>query len=207
MPELDGVQATRQIRALPSPKNAIPIFAMTAHAMTGACEEYLAAGMNDYISKPLQPALLLEKLERVAAGILPQGKCASPEARQDSEILDAQRLNELTETLPAEDVASLISLLLSSLQDHITLIDACVKDGDFSGIAQQAHILVSTAGNLGAMKVSELARKVEHSCADSNHDDFEPLLAELRKTCKTSSLALRAWLDKRPTIGALAHIS
>ena len=71
MPELDGVEATRQIRAFPPPKNAVPIFAMTAHAMRGASEEYLSAGMDDYITKPFQPALLLAKLERLAEGLPP----------------------------------------------------------------------------------------------------------------------------------------
>ena len=47
MPILDGVQATKRIRALPSPKNAVPIIALTAHAMAGAKEEYLAADMDD----------------------------------------------------------------------------------------------------------------------------------------------------------------
>jgi signal transduction histidine kinase/CheY-like chemotaxis protein len=66
MPELDGVEATRQIRAMPPPKRDILILAMTAHAMTGAREEYLAAGMNDYLSKPLQPALILGKLADIS---------------------------------------------------------------------------------------------------------------------------------------------
>jgi CheY-like chemotaxis protein len=70
MPELDGIQATRQIRALPAPKSAIPIIAMTAHAMAGAREEYLAAGMDDYVSKPFQAALILSKLSRLADEIL-----------------------------------------------------------------------------------------------------------------------------------------
>ena len=66
MPELDGIQATRQIRALCAPKNGIFIIAMTAHAMAGAREEYLAAGMDDYVSKPFQAALILSKLSRLA---------------------------------------------------------------------------------------------------------------------------------------------
>jgi signal transduction histidine kinase/CheY-like chemotaxis protein len=65
MPDLDGVQATQQIRALSEPKRSTPIIAMTAHAMAGAKEEYLAAGMSDYISKPVQPKLLLSKLARL----------------------------------------------------------------------------------------------------------------------------------------------
>jgi PAS domain S-box-containing protein len=77
MPELDGIQATRQIRALPAPKSKILIIAMTAHAMNGAREEYLAAGMDDYVSKPFQAALILSKLSRLADGIAAT-KTASP---------------------------------------------------------------------------------------------------------------------------------
>jgi CheY-like chemotaxis protein len=65
MPELDGVQATRQIRGLSAPKCNVRIIALTAHAMSGAREEYLDAGMDDYISKPIEPAILLAKLEAI----------------------------------------------------------------------------------------------------------------------------------------------
>ena len=62
MPVLDGVQATRQIRALPPPRNAVPIVALTADALTGAEERYRAVGMDAYLSKPLSPATLMETL-------------------------------------------------------------------------------------------------------------------------------------------------
>jgi CheY-like chemotaxis protein len=62
MPILDGAEATRQIRKLPPPKRDVHILALTAHAMSGAREEYLAAGMDDYLSKPIEPAVLAGKL-------------------------------------------------------------------------------------------------------------------------------------------------
>ncbi|HLG88406.1 MAG TPA: response regulator [Alphaproteobacteria bacterium] len=76
MPELDGVQATRQIRALPAPKCNVRIIALTAHAMSGAREQYLDAGMDDYISKPIEPAILLAKLEAIA----PRGAASADRA-------------------------------------------------------------------------------------------------------------------------------
>jgi signal transduction histidine kinase/DNA-binding response OmpR family regulator len=67
MPELDGVQATKQIRALPPPKCDIHIIAMTAHAMSGDREIYLAAGMDDYVSKPIEVPILMAKLAKLGA--------------------------------------------------------------------------------------------------------------------------------------------
>jgi signal transduction histidine kinase/CheY-like chemotaxis protein len=65
MPELDGVQATEQIRAFPAPKSAIPVIALTANAMSGAKEEYLGSGFDDYVTKPIDPAVLLSKLAEI----------------------------------------------------------------------------------------------------------------------------------------------
>ena len=81
MPELDGVQATRQIRALPPPKCNVRIIALTAHAMSGAREQYLEAGMDDYVSKPIEPAILLAKLEAIA----PRSAAAAADARASTD--------------------------------------------------------------------------------------------------------------------------
>jgi len=68
MPEMDGVEAARVIRAMPPPKCDTHIIVLTAHAMAGAREEYLAAGINDYLSKPINAPTLIEKLtERLMA--------------------------------------------------------------------------------------------------------------------------------------------
>jgi CheY-like chemotaxis protein len=64
MPELDGYDATRLIRALPGEVAQIPIVAMTAHAMTGDREKCLEAGMDDYLSKPVRESDLVAALER-----------------------------------------------------------------------------------------------------------------------------------------------
>lgn len=64
MPEMDGITATRKIRKLDGPQNAIPIIALTANAMVGDREQYLEAGMSDYVTKPIEPAELSAALRR-----------------------------------------------------------------------------------------------------------------------------------------------
>ncbi len=68
MPTMDGMEATRRIRQSENGSHRIPIIAMTAHAMTGDRDACLSVGMDDYVSKPIDPKLLIETLERVAAG-------------------------------------------------------------------------------------------------------------------------------------------
>jgi CheY-like chemotaxis protein len=81
MPDLDGVQATRQIRALPAPKCDVHVIALTAHAMSGAREQYIEAGMDDYVSKPIEPALLAAKLEAIIERRRPGGHGGSGPVR------------------------------------------------------------------------------------------------------------------------------
>jgi len=195
MPELDGVQATRRIRGLAAPRNAVPIFAMTAHAMQGACEEYLDAGMNDYITKPFHAALLLAKLDRLAEG-LPAGMASAPQ-RQIPPVLNSENLEALSAALPKDTLAGLITLFLNDAENQLREIAACEKAGDLAGIARQAHMMVSTAGNLGAMRTSALAREVEQFCKTGNPSDVASLLDELRRSCAQSNAALQAWRDSK----------
>jgi signal transduction histidine kinase/FixJ family two-component response regulator len=76
MPVLDGISATREIRALASPQRYVPIIALTANALVGQREECLAAGMTAFLTKPIQPDLLYEAIARWAPA--PNDKAASP---------------------------------------------------------------------------------------------------------------------------------
>jgi len=74
MPVMDGLDATRAIRKLADPKKAcVPIIALTAHALTGDADHCLAAGMDGYLSKPINRAELIERVELHAAAAIDEG--------------------------------------------------------------------------------------------------------------------------------------
>jgi len=211
MPGLDGVGATRQIRALSEAKRSIPIIAMTANAMAGAKEEYLAAGMSGYISKPIQPAELLSLLANIAAA----GSGAVPASPPDSvprfvdqvpingkspafQVLDVKKLAELERALSRDKLEGLLSLYRTDLTLHLARIADRSDDGDIEGVSREAHIIVGSAGNFGAMRTSSLARNLESACRDGNRELTHKLVGELRASCVASSEALQIWLESRP---------
>jgi HPt (histidine-containing phosphotransfer) domain-containing protein len=103
----------------------------------------------------------------------------------------------LEAALAADKISDLISLFLNSVEGRLKQIDAFAEAQDFEGLAKQAHILVSTAGNLGAVETSMLAREIERACAERNGDKLRPMLMQFHESCAAASDGLRAWLVSR----------
>ena len=112
MPVLDGIQATVRIRSLPPPANSVTIIAVTAHAMTGAREEYLTMGVDDYVAKPIDARTLLGKL----AGI--SGR-AGVDTGTDDPALDRLQLKSLAAHLPPDSVRQLLTAFSDQIGTQI----------------------------------------------------------------------------------------
>jgi len=157
MPEVDGVEATRRIRALPAPASTVYIIAMTASAMAGARDEYLSAGMNDYITKPVDAKALLRKLANLSArGSEPRPMPAREQttAAQKPAILDEANLEDLRNALTEQKIHELVALFLAEAATHLEQIETQQRARDATQCARRAHALV---GNRQS--------KVEHSSA------------------------------------------
>jgi signal transduction histidine kinase/DNA-binding response OmpR family regulator len=209
MPEVDGFEATRQIRQQEQPRGGhVAIVAMTAHAMAGDRERCLQAGMDDYLSKPIQrPELLgvlarhnsnrvvpeLQSAPKNAPGLTPNADDAN-DVLDKSELLnrlegDEQLLRELIDTFFADS-----RLLLQEVLDAVTSQDAARLD-------RAAHKLKGTVSTLCGHSASRTAQALETMGRDRNLHDaaqafaqlkeqmeaFEKSLAELREeTCPKS---------------------
>jgi HPt (histidine-containing phosphotransfer) domain-containing protein len=173
--------------------------------------------MNDYVSKPVRPEVLFHKLARVAKTIednLPQTESlpgniegvaptawSSPTLAEDARTLDLHRLEDLQSTLRVGAVRDLLLLYMLDSDNHLALIRQQRASGDRGGIARNARIIASTAGNIGAEMVCELARALDGACrSEDNEAAISHLVDALMAASVATSDAIRAWLNDAATL-------
>ncbi|EWY39555.1 histidine kinase [Skermanella stibiiresistens SB22] len=183
MPGMDGIEATRAIRALPGPAGAVPIVAMTANAMSGMREEYLSAGMDDYVSKPFAPENFLSIVagwtarREVAAGAVAEVKAGETGGAvpRGLPVLDVPVLGDLRADVPPEQFRDLVTSFVENLELRIERIIAKAGAGDLDALRREAHDLISTAGNMGARRLEALGRDMDAACRARDAANVGPL--------------------------------
>jgi len=199
MPILDGVQATRLIRALPPPKNAVPIIALTAHAMAGAKEEYLAAEMDDYLSKPIDKIALFSRLNAVAAGFIGRSAMALPISDDciSTATIDPARLEMIAEVMSDGQLNEFVDVFLTSTAARVDQIGDLSARGSLEEIGREAHTLFGSAGNFGALQLGKLAVELRSACDAGDRSLALALTGELTDAFNAAKTAILAWLSQK----------
>ncbi len=169
MPQMDGLEATRVIRDPGSAvlDHTIPIIAMTAHAMQGDRERCIAAGMNDYVTKPVVPQALAEALRRWLPGqealyvrSATEGSAQPSDSPPSPPVFDRAGMMDRLEG--DEELAEMvIESFLEDIPRQLQALRELLAAGDIRGAQRQAHTIKGAASNVGAEALRAVATEAE----------------------------------------------
>lgn len=206
LPDMDGFEVTRQIREADEGRPGIPILAMTANPMDDNRQACLAAGMDGFISKPVDRALMIETIDahlrrtgREAKSALPWQNGVAEDSNKTPPLeslptIDRDIFLQFANDVGPEHRDMLVEEFAVETADKIAHIGAAVRNQDFAGAQRLAHSLKSGAGTFGAIALQKCAESLEGAGADQNaeklvryYDEMVPLA--LRSVDEVKSVA------------------
>ena len=185
MPEMDGLTATRAIRKLTNEiKNPkIPIIAMTAHAMKGDREKCIQAGMNDYVTKPINPQALFEAIDRSLDDSDKDSKKVKKEKRAERSSENIFDKSALLERLGNDEeiYTEVIQLFLEDMPLEIEVLQQAFANNDTSLVQRQAHTIKGVAANVGAKVLQETAFRIENTVKENERIQNDRMLSKIKE--------------------------
>jgi signal transduction histidine kinase/two-component SAPR family response regulator/HPt (histidine-containing phosphotransfer) domain-containing protein len=193
MPEMDGMEATRQIRERqkrgvhPNYQSRIIIIAMTAQAMQGDREKCLAAGMDDYLPKPIRLADIRGLIERWSSQKSPAEaapvKTEPSAAADDIPPVDLDRLNDMTDG-NAENFRELVELYFKQTAQQLDQIGTAVGANDADKVRQVAHSCAGASATLGMVRIVPLLRNLERQGTEGRLTNAAEICENARREFK-----------------------
>jgi|GEM_PF-1172123 len=195
MPVMDGLEATRRIRALDGRFAALPIIAMTAHALSGDSDKSLVAGMNGHVTKPIDPDLLFKTL---AQWITPSGNAAPKESDSGRKapqanacgtgaiwpgLLGIDTADGLARLCGNQEAYRRILLSFRDKQaDVAQRLELLIQEGAWEEAMCLVHSLKGSSGNLGARRLFKEAAILEQACRQARQMEAEAGLLAVRES-------------------------
>ena len=186
----------RRIREAEGGERRMPIVALTANALHGESERCLAAGMDDYLTKPLQVAALAQALEKWIPAAPAAPPVAAPAAAPaEAPLMDFGRLEEFKEFDDADlsMTREVIALFLADTPQRLDAIARAAAAGDASALATAAHALKGAAGNVGALALHQAAGELEALAREGLPTDAVARAQQLQALWERTRPVLEGW--------------
>ena len=194
MPEMDGLEASRRIRER-WPSGGPRIVAMTANVLAEDREACLAAGMDDYVAKPIRPDVLSEALRRVGTRDGEDG--AGPD---DGVVrLDPGALENLRQIGGEDFLAELSDTFLVDAPGQLATLRGAIEQEDADALRRVAHTLKSNGATFGAERFAELCRDLEERAKNGRLDGTAGLADQVEVELGRLRTALEALPTRSPT--------
>lgn len=189
MPVLDGISATKKIRQLPQGHN-LPIIALSAHVSTEYSEDYGAAGMNAYISKPIDEHILWQTLEQQICNLSATAIDATPVAASS---FDQQNLQSMHKRMGDKRFLAFLIKLNQDYRTRLASISQWDPTHETAEVQQNLHDLISTAGHAGFHQLSQLAAELNNALKNQH----KALIIELQASIQQMLSMTIAYLDEQ----------
>jgi two-component system sensor histidine kinase/response regulator len=199
MPEMDGLEATQAIRKTEGNERHTPIIAMTAHAMKGDRERCLRAGMDGYISKPIEPQELLDAIRKWTTYTDSKEVTVEQEKSQKDARLEGIPI-DIESALTRFDgdkkfFEEMLEEFLKYMPPHLKTLSQVANEGDAKGVEREAHSIKGAAGNLGAKGIAELSLQLELQGRTGDLARAQEMLDNLRTEFKRFEEYVHQWLE------------
>ena len=202
MPKMDGYDATRAIRELEKQSPAKPrshIIALTANALTGERERCLAAGMDDYLTKPFTAAQLEQALAR-SHKFSPTSKIQSQITPvSETQLFDAARLDQLCKDLEDEGVCAIVRDFLSECPMELANLQRLTEAEEWEELANHAHAMCGLTAALGLGLLQAKFREIETSARLGQGEPIRAALPLMAEVAKESQAVIKSWLTAQAT--------
>ena len=201
MPEMDGYEVTRCIRQKASASRQLPrwtpyIIALTANVLYGDREKCMAAGMNDYLTKPLHLSDLEGVLQRALLKVHPVPR---PESERGMAVLDQAviaGLRDLREPNQPDPLKELVELFLRDARSRLQKMDTAISQKDTFSLAAAAHTLKGSASNLGARQLAGLCLTLEKQAKTGELTETATILLEVKSEFQAVEKTLLVEMQK-----------
>jgi CheY-like chemotaxis protein len=209
MPEMDGIAASKNIRAMGGHNAAVPIIAVTAQALPDEIEKCLAAGMTEYVAKPIDERQLLVCIQRLTADG-PGAATGEPDeagggaagAQAACPNLNMAVIEQVEAAIGREDSVMLWEKLAVLLDELLAEAPAALESGNLTGLAAAAHKLVGAAGALGASATSDICRAIEQDAKAGGKPELPRRVARLLQVAAESLDAINRRFDAQIGLAA-----
>jgi CheY-like chemotaxis protein len=187
MPEMDGLQATRAIRARGGRLQIVPIIAFTANAFAEDVKACSEAGMDDFVIKPVRKRVMVEAILRALSSHAPMAGAASadgapplvPAQTPSTDVpspFDREAFDNLVTEIGEDSAFEMLALFVKETEDRLKRLRKLSSDADRVTIEREAHSLKGEAGTFGLREVAQLARTLERDAAHVTASDYCTLL-------------------------------
>jgi CheY-like chemotaxis protein len=223
MPEMDGMEATHMIRERqqnraqhPNYKSSIIIVAMTANAMNGDRDKCLAAGMDDYLAKPVRPEDIRAVIERwgqkaamadvpspkvsqTETATMQNSKPGTPAAVESTPPVDMDRLNDFTSG-NLDDLRDLVNLYLKQTSEQVEQLLAAVQSGSAPDVRRLAHSCAGASATCGMKAIVEPLRELEREGDSGQLKNANELARTVEQEFNRIRVFLEAELARQTTL-------